>query len=569
MKRHKSLVMKNLFHIKKTIIIMLAMLVVSACDDTLTEINVNPNGIDPSTANPNLLMPSVLAPAAQAYLELGFNNMAGAVQHTQKNGWYSAHNQYDWSASDWEGWYDILRTNDLLEERAITLEYPFFEGVALTMKSFVYGNVTDIWGDAPYTNAVNGNEGGDGNEYPAFDSQEIIYDGIIADLERAANIFETAEAEVVNSSADLYFGGDSEAWQRFSNSLLLRYYMRISAKKPEVAKAGIEAVYQSGMYIQSADQDATLDYTGGANDVWPSQYTDVDAFTRWQACETLINQLVATNDPRLSVWFDPVAVQWVADPSLPLTADTILMADGDFVEDGALTYSYLDFMDMQDTKFTRRFNPGQVSYDTDLYVGLLPALTIPESYNGNPDPGQGTRNQHVSQLAPIYATAGSAGDILQARLISAAEVSFILAEAALKGWNVGSAEEHYNNAIQQSLEAWEKGGDYDDFIARPEVAFDGSIEQMMTQKWVASWTAATEAFMDYRRTGFPQLQVGPASDQPVVALRYPYGNDELDNNTSNVNAAIDRLEVTPFSGAVGADSPWSKMWLLQGTSAPW
>jgi len=548
---------------------MLSLLVISACEDTLTEMNVNPNGIDPSTANPNLLMPSVLAPSAQRYLELGFGDMAGAVQHTQKNGWYSAHNHYDWSATDWSDWYGILRTNSLLEERAIEMEYPFFEGVALTMKSFIYGNITDMWGDAPYINAVQGDEGGKTNERPVFDSQEVIYEGILADLERAATLFETASSEPVNSSADLYFGGDTEAWQRFANSLLLRYYMRISVKKPEVAKAGIESVYSSGKYLKSADQDVTLDYTGGANDVWPSLYNDVDDFTRWQACQTLIEQLTTTDDPRLTVWFDSVAVQWVADAELAVAEEDVLRANGEIVSDGALTYSYLQFMDMRNTKFTRRFNPDELSYDTGLYVGLPPGLTIPESYNGNPDPGQGTRNQHVSQLAPIYATAGTSGDILQARLISSAEVSFILAEAALKGWNVGSPETHYYNGIQNSLDTWGKGAMYDDFIQQPGVAFDNSLEQVMTQKWIASWTAATEAFMDYRRTGFPQLSVGPASDQPVVALRLPYGNDELDNNTANVNAAIDRLEVTPYTGAVGPNSPWSKMWLLQGTGNPW
>jgi hypothetical protein len=561
--------MKNIIDIKKPLFVLMALLIASACDDRLTEMNINPNGIDPSTANPNLMMPAVLAPAAQRYLELGFGNMAGAVQHTQKNGWYSAHNHYDWSAEDWSGWYSMLRTNDLLEERAVELGFPFFEGVALTMKSFIFGNITDIWGDAPYTNAVQGNEGGDANEYPAFDSQEIIYEGIISDLERAATIFESAETEVVNSAADLYFGGDTEQWQRFANALLLRYYMRISEKMPDVAQAGIEAVYSRGMYLKSADQDVTLDYTGGADDVWPSLYTDVDDFTRWQACQTLIDQLVSTNDPRLSVWFAPVAVQWVADPTLSMPVDTVLRVDGELLESGAVTFSYLEFQEMSDTDFTRRFNPNDESFDTGMYVGLPPGLIIPESYNGNPDPGQGTRNQHVSQLAPVYATAGSAGDILQARIISAAEVSFILAEAALKGWNVGNAEEHYNNAILQSLETWNRGDEYDTFISQPGVAFDGTIEQVMAQKWVASWTTATEAWMDYRRTGLPSLQVGPASDQPVVALRYPYGNDELNNNTSNANSAIDRLEVTPYSGAVGADSPWSKMWLLQGTTKPW
>lgn len=559
--------MKNLLSIRKTLVAILGFCIVGACDETLTDMNINPNGVDPATANPNLLMPSVLAPAAQSYLELGFGDMAGTVQHTQKNGWYSGHNHYDWGTRDWTGWYGIQRTNALLEERAVELEHPFFEGVALTMKSFIFGNVADLWGDAPYTNAVKGNQGGSEFEYPVFDSQETIYLGIIEDLKRAASLFASSTGEGVTPSADLYYKGDPEKWQRFANSLLLRYYLRISEKRPDVSKPGIEAVYNSGMYIQSPDQDATLDYTGGANDVWPSQYTSVDAFTRWQAAQTLIDQLLSTNDPRISVWFDPVAVQWVADPGLATDEEDFIRADGTPL--AVKTYSYLEFQEMRDIKFTRRYNPNNVTYNDALYVGLPAGLTLPESYNGNPDPGQGTRNQHVSQLAPIYATAGSPGDILKARIISAAEVGFILAEAALMGYSVGSAEEHYNAAIQHSLQTWGKGDEYSTFIAEPGVAFDGTIEQVITQKWVASWTAATEAWMDYRRTGLPDLQAGPASAQPVVAVRFPYGNDELNNNTSNANAAASRLEITPYSGAVGANSQWSKPWIIQGTGEPW
>ena len=345
--------MNNIFTIKKTLLLVMGLLLATACEEQLTEMNIDPNGINPSDANPNLLMPAVLAPAAQRYLELGFNNMAGAVQHTQKNGWYNAHNHYEWTASEWDNWYAMLRTNALLEKRSEEMGFDFFTGVALTMKSFIFGNITDIWGDAPYTDAVKGDLGEEGFEYPAFDSQEVIYDGIIADLSQAADLFASADVSVVNTASDLYFGGDTYQWQRFANSLLLRYYMRISEKKPQVAQAGIEAIYNSGMYFQTAAQDATLDYTGGANDVWPSQFTDVDDFTRWQACQTLIDQLVGTNDPRLSVWFSPVAVQWVAGPTLPMSVDTVLRVDGELLESGAVSFSYLVFRKMSGADFTR------------------------------------------------------------------------------------------------------------------------------------------------------------------------------------------------------------------------
>lgn len=561
--------MKHIFDFRKIALFVFGLVLFTGCDEKLDEININPFGIEPSEANPNLLMPTVLSSSAQSYVNLGYNDMAGAVQHTQKNGWYSGHNFYDWSSRSWAGWYDILRTNELMIRRGEDLENEFFQGMGLTMKSFVFGNIADLWGDAPYTDALKGDQGGEEFQYPKFDSQEVIYDGIISDLQQAVQLLGSASSNGVNAGNDLYYNGNIGNWRRFANSLLLRYYMRLSEKKPDVARAGVEAIYSSGIYIQDPSQDATLDYTGGASDEWLSRHVRLnpDGFQRYQACQTFIDQLTGTMDPRLTVWFDSVRVQWVPDESLTTAVEDFIRADGEPL--GVVTYPYDDFVELySDVKFTRRFNPSMADYNTDLYVGLPPAITVPESYNGNPSPGQGTQNQHVSQLASIYSTAGASGDILKARIISAAEVSFIFAEAALKGWNVGDAATHYNMGIEQSLDTWGRGDTYAYFISQPEIAFNNSLEQILTQKWVASWTAAAESFADYRRTGFPALEAGPLSPQPQVALRFQYGSDEYNNNSNNINIALERLEITPFSGNFGADSQWSKPWLYQGTNVP-
>ena len=104
----------------------------------------------------------------------------------------------------------------------------------------------------------------------------------------------------------------------------------------------------------------------------------------------------------------------------------------------------------------------------------LPALIQPDYYNFNPTPGQTVENQHVSQYDDIYR--GLAGSLLKARLISAAETHFILAEAALKGWAVGSAETNYENGVKSSLDAWGVGGDFASYIAEPGVAFNGTLD---------------------------------------------------------------------------------------------
>ena len=565
--------MKTLIIKYRYIFLIVGLLGFSSCMDELTELNQNPNGIDPATANPNLIMPNVLGSAAQRYLSLGFGDIAGVMQHTQKDGWFSGHNHYDWNSQDWTGWFGVLRNNNLMLERAEELEWTFHQGVALTMKSFIFGVITDLWGDAPYTNALQGDNGGVDLEYPTFDNQEAIYNGIISDLQKAAGFFATGDQTGIISNNDLYYGGDVTAWHKFANSLLLRYYMRISEKNPSVAQSGIEQIVSSGVYFTSAEDDATLAYTGGASDLWPSNYASEAGsnFRRLKPCQTLIDQLLGTEDPRLSVWIDPVHCQWVADESLSTEVDEFIRKNGE-IQTGIVALLDEEYFALRGNGdvYTRHYNPTLTTADLNeaLYVGLPAGLRQPSSYNLNPTPGQSVENQGVSQLSAMYRQTG--GDLLQARLISSAEVSFILAEAAVKGWSVGGdAATHYSNGIKNSLDAWGVGDSYDDFIAQPSVAPDGTLAQILQQKWVASWTAATEAWFDYRRTGMPDLQAGPAALEPVLPVRFNYGNDELVNNESNALNAVDRLEITDYSGARGKDSQWSKMWLLQGTNKPW
>jgi hypothetical protein len=146
-----------------------------SCED-LTSVNTNPNGVQPDMVNPNLIMPTVLTEMAKAYVNLGYQDIAGVVQHTQKDAWSSGHNDYDWGGTQsWAGYYGLLRDNELLYQRAVTMNLEFHQGVALVNKAFLFGLITDLWGDAPYTNALKGELGGVANILPAYDSQEVIY----------------------------------------------------------------------------------------------------------------------------------------------------------------------------------------------------------------------------------------------------------------------------------------------------------------------------------------------------------------------------------------------------------
>ena len=561
------------FTVLSKAVFVLAIVLFSSCEDKLTELNENPNVVDPSSANPNMLMPTVMADAAKNYLNLGYGDAAGIVQHTQKDGWFGGHNQYDWTPNDWSGYYNLLRNNDFLYKRAVALDFKFHQGVALTMKAFLFGNVTDLWGDAPYTDALKGDISND-FILPKYDSQEVIYKGIIEDLKTASALFASKDATGYLTGYDVYYAGDPAKWQKFANSLLLRYYMRISAKLPDVAKAGIESIYSSGIYIKAASEDAVMDYVGGTSgNSWPGAAefeADPSEYRRRKPGKLLMDKLLSVEDPRMTVWFAPVYVRWVADPTLATPVDAFIRKNG-VIQTGTVSLTDAKFLTeiKAGNKFTRNYNPNTftVAVDTREYVGVPAGLIDPSSYNYNPTPGQVVQNQHVSQLAETYR--GSKGGLLKARLISSAEVSFILAEAAQKGWSVGSAETHYNAAIKNSLDSWGVGAQYATYILKDGVKFNNTQAQILEQKWIASWTSATEAWMDYRRTGLPAFKAGPASQESVLPVRFIYGDNETNYNNANSVSALSKLEENSHTKIRGKNSQWAKPWVIQGTGKPW
>lgn len=527
-----------------------------SCED-LTETNINPNGMEAEQAHPNLLMSTVLTETGNLYVNLGYQDIAGVVQHTQKDAWSSGHNDYDWGGSqDWGGYYAILRNNDLMYQRAIELELEFHQGVGLVMKSFLFGLITDLWGDAPYTTALKGESGELSDIQPAFTPQQEIYEGILADLETANTLLSKPEVEYtgIDGDVDVYFDGDPEAWRKFANSLALRYYMRISGKLPAVAQAGIEKIAGNpAQYpiITSPDESVTMEFPGGSPGTsWPAN-TAFDPsesnYKRIKMAATLVEALQAKNDPRLDVWASKVQIPLVVDASLPAGTDEII--DG--------------------VRYLSPDKVGTALVDTDPeYVGIPTSFSaLPSTYNMNPTPGQTSNNPHVSYLDEMYKQ--PSGDLLRARLLSAAEVHFILAEAALNGWAVGSAQTHYEMGVQSSLETWGVGDAFADYILQPGVVYEGTLEQIMEQKWIASWTAATEAWFDFRRTGFPALQAGPAANRTVLPVRFYYGQSEIMLNAANATEALNGLEITGHSQADGSNSAWSKQWLIQGTGKPW
>ena len=551
------------------IVFILSTLLLTACED-LTELNQNPNGVEPSTVNPNLVISTVMTSFGKDVVTTGYNGgVAGVVQQLQKDSWSGGFNNYKWDESDWSTYYSMLRNNKLAYNRSVELGLEFHQGVCLVMKSMIYAKITDFWGDAPYTNAVKGDEGSEEYLKPAYDSQEVIYKGIIEDLKTAAALLSKDQGEysMINEDADIYYNGDPAKWQKLANSLALRYYMRLSEKLPDYAKAGVEEMLSKPL-ISSVDESCTMAYIGSSGeDSWPAN-TEQDAsgsdFNGLKPCTTLLYKLQSLNDPRIDVWFKPVQIPIKVSGQYD---------EKDIIVDG-VRYLNVDSLDagmkiFDPETYKADKDAGYTLIDTNsVYVGIPPSVVggEPYHYNLNPNPTQGGTNVHVSYLDDIFKSAD--GELLKSRIMTYAEVCFLKAEAAIRGWG-SDAEGNYNKGVEASLEAWNVGDEYNDYIENEGVAFDGSLSQVMEQKWIASFTSASEAWFDWRRTGYPAFETGPAPERDRLPLRYYYGNDEKNINGDNYQAAISNLEETNFSLQDGKDSPWSKMWVLQGTGNPW
>ncbi|MCK0133307.1 SusD/RagB family nutrient-binding outer membrane lipoprotein [Arenibacter sp. S6351L] len=545
----------------------------TSCDNDLTEINQNPNGVDPSQGNPSFLLTQVMVNTALDVGNKGYSGELSAfVQYTQKDSW--GNNNYDWDGSGWNTYYGNLRSAKLALQRSQELGYTLHEAIAQILMAQNFVTLADYYGDVPYSDAVQADED---VILPTYDSQEAVYKGAIADFVAAAASISSnmGNLEAFGASQDIFFGGDAEKWMKYANSLALRYYMRLSEKDPSYAQAGVTATLAKPL-ISSVDEECALAYIGTSDaTAQPSNSSTggASSFNRVKPCTTFTDRLRELNDPRADIWFAPVAIpiKVVAAADVPGGADDVVVDGVRYINEETLADNGLKIYDKTTWKADRL--AGLSLIDTSsTYVGIPVSYqgSEPYTYNLNPNPVQGGGNVHVSLMNDQFKDAS--GEFLKARVLSYAEVCFLKAEAALKGWG-SDAEGNYNKGVEASLETWGIGGEYDSYITNTDVAYNGTLAQIMEQKWIANFATASESYLDWRRTGLPDLQTGPFALSSVIPVRFQYPDEERNINEANYNAALSSLETTTHTNDVPGkfenDTPWSKPWILQGVTKPW
>lgn len=578
-------------------ILTAAIFMVSSCKK-FSVLNNDPNNITATGASPDYLMAGVLTSTATWYGNLGSGILSGAMQQTYQDAWSTQFSEYQWQTSDWSGNYATLQNNKLLLQKAQANGWAFHQGVALIMRAFNYGNLADFWGDAPDSMALQGDQNAAASQFPVFDSQQQIYAHVIADLQAAipflaGGLSDHPEITGVTQSADVFYNGNPVAWKKLAYSLLLRYYLRLSSKMN--VQSNVEAIADS--VFSGIGDDWAMPFPGidvNSSYQMASTYQPQTDFERNKMCGTLTMKLRDLKDPRIVIMAQPIVTPSVVDATQFAPGDVstlVTLVNGvRYINPAAATASRYKQFNMATYTTDRPYGAVLSSlyglYDTSsVYVG------IPISYGNNDFQyninGSGTQsasnNNYVSYLRrDIYNKPN--GPLLMQRMTSYSEICFDLAEAALKGWNVnGNAASWYNKGIQASFNTWQVFSnyqpdvnsyngcvkDYNTYIAQPSVAFDGTLQRIMEQKWIAAWQACNEAWMDWRRTGYPALTIGWASYRKAIPVRFAYFNTELQNNATNAATAITHLQPSIYVETDGNNSCWSKFWLIQGTGQPW
>lgn len=461
---------------KKLFAYFLVTLLIFGCTDDFEDINTNNN--EPESVSSDLLLSTVISNTLSGYVGDGWNRGNIVAQLTAKIN-FTDFDRYNWGSESgvWNRLYDNLTEVELILESARAEE----------TRNTSYEGIALVLRSWIYTQLTD-NWGAvpftqaikgqtEGIFQPEYDSQESIYGTIQSDLAIASDLLSQG---MPIFGGDLLYNGDLLKWRKLANSLRLRYLLRVSNKVDISSEMG-RIVDHEPIFESNAD-NAVLEFPAtSVATQFPISQGRIGGFDEHRLSETSEAVLKGFNDNRLNTWFQPTD------------------------------------------------NPND---DPNLFVGLPNGLSEnnASTFNG------GASNVSRLNQALFFDSPNAVG----ASLMQYAEVQFILAEAAQRGWITGNAQDFYEEGVRASFEFWNTDQDMTIYLAQPGVAYDGQQETILRQKWLASFMTGMEAWYDFRRTGFP-TDIVPGQDNvnsDEVPVRFLYPDQEQSLNADNYQQAV-------------------------------
>jgi len=367
---------------------------------------------------------------------------------------------------------------------------------------------------------------------PKYDSQPAIYDDIIRELQEATSAL---DVNTPLHTGDLIFNGDIQKWQRLGYSVLLRAGMRLVKVDEEKARQTVSLAL--GKTMQSnADNAYVLGSGNGINATVNNRNSFVlrgdhgaqeHFYFKWS--KTFIDFLKGNNDPRLS----RIARVNVWGPN-SASIEQSGQANGDAALQKGLPNG-------------KTINPN-----------MAESIFLDESWEG--PVAEGGLNQYSSVNPEMFDRTDPTF------FLTYGETQFLWAEAALRwGGEFGDPETHYRNGVEAAMGCLSEFGHEMDITPSEITAylqqqpFDpaGGFDQINTQLWALHGSTFNfyEAWINYRRSGFPVLQ---PVDFPgnftggTIPRRWPYPLHEATNNNINLQDARNAIP--------GGDLLTSRVW---------
>ncbi|MDR2652633.1 MAG: SusD/RagB family nutrient-binding outer membrane lipoprotein [Prevotellaceae bacterium] len=510
--------MKRYFIKIKLLTLLIVAVLFNSCD---LDINDNPNSATSAVITPDLILPAVVASTLynQIYY-YGYLSSAYIVGYqTPGNGisGFGAQYTYDFTAAFNTGaWIyvfgDLRDYNTIIKKSEADPAYVIFGGIAHILKVYSYHLLTDFYGDVPYIEGLNG---GSGNLSPAYDKAEDVYKYLVAELNDAITILKdnanSIGAGVIapNAKSDPVFAGDITKWIQFANNTKLRLLTR--ARGTDINDF---VVSEFGKFSSEGFLKADVLVNPGYN---------------------------ASNEqnPFWTVYHSSVG--------------------------GTITQPANYFIP---TKYVISFYDGTKLYDE--VRGKLVYRNFPSTPSwqlGDETPSRPQSPRYVWETPDskgIFKSRSAA-----APLTLAAEIYFLLAEAALNGNELdGDAKTNFVKGITASFDFLSRAGasyalpsgvspeaDVQDYINNNSGNYladwdaattaEEKLEAIITQKYIAfNILFSHEAWNEFRRTGYPRisgtaptttflsiLSQSTRSDKLPIRLIYPQTEYNLNKNT--------------------------------------
>ena len=535
-----------------TIITMACALFFASCSDEYME-NMNTDPSKAATIDPNaqLTTAQLQTYGDRSMMEI-YRNYPDAVTQQLMGCWnttnYGGRHTLDNNEMSriWTSFYTQSLKNiiDAQYRTAEDAEKVNINSVLRIYRVYLMSIITDTYGDAPFSEAGLGFLEGKFN--PKYDKQEDIYNAFFLELEDAVNKIDPTKDKV---TGDLIYAGDVTKWQQLANSLRLRFAMRISNVNPTKAQTEFEnALAANGGVITDASSDALIKYMTIAFSFGQEAYSDYRGNSLSQLlfgndpannpsylCSTFFNQLYNSGDPRTfkisRCYYDGLMSATSPDNRVDITQEMI--------EKG------IDFSPRNPGAYS--WEPWPTGYDSDICKELAvnnPSVTATMAREVEP------------KLANNFLKSDNPGVVM-----TSAEVKFLMAEATVKKWNVGSAlaEDLYKQGVRAAMDFLTDNygctattdAEFDAFIQGRGTfghTDNQKLEAINTQAWILHFTNPAECWANVRRSGYPKLK-SPAeygfgqylTGGTEIPVRLCYPVLESSYNKKSYNEAIERM----------------------------